>query len=157
MQYGENVQLKKVLVIEDNSLNLERVRNFLEIRNCKILEARTAEAGFLIVEKYPPDLILLGSQPSCVDKRKTFERIKSVPALRDVPVISIADVSPDQILRKKIAGWDSYLATQSDSEKMLEPENRILDYKEKRSQLRHHILRMQSQYYVSVFLINYPI
>ena len=151
------MQLKKVLVIGDHSLNPKRARNILEIRNCQILEARSAEAGFLMVEKYLPDLILMGSQLSGVDKRKTFERIKSEPSLKDVPVINIADVSHDQIEKKITGGRVNCSTSQVDSDRIFETVNRFLDFHETKRQIPHNILRMQSQYYVSIFLINKPI
>lgn len=110
-----------------------------------------------MVEKHLPDLILLGSQLSGVDKRKAFERIKSEPALKDVPIINIADVTDDHIKKKVITGRDYYPTTPSKSEQILETVNRLLDCDENKKRLSHNILRMQSQYYVSIFLINYPI
>ena len=50
---------RRVLVIEDNALNLELVSGVLESLDCDIIPAASAEAGLELARAVQPDLILL--------------------------------------------------------------------------------------------------
>lgn len=151
------MQAKKVLVIEDSQKNLKRVRNILELRNLQIFEASSAHADFHRAKKHRPDLILMGSQLSVADKLKTADRIKTEPSLKNVPIVYLTDGKDDSIEKNISACLDNCTSAAIDSTLITETINRLLKDEEQTRQIPHHILRMHSQYYVSIFLINNPI
>jgi two-component system cell cycle response regulator DivK len=151
------MQAKKVLVIEDNQENLKRIRNILEFRNWQIFGASSARADFKMAKNHCPDIILMGSHLSLADKIKTADRIKAEPSLKNIPLVYLTDGRDDPIEKKIFSYWDSCISTAIDSKLITETINRLLGDEEQTRQIPHHILRMQSQYYVSIFLINNPI
>ncbi len=48
-----------ILVVEDNAVNMELVRDLLAVAGYKILEATTAEAGLALAKQAKPALILM--------------------------------------------------------------------------------------------------
>ena len=48
---------KKILVIEDNELNMKLVRGLLSLGNYTTIEATDAETGIQMAHKHHPDLI----------------------------------------------------------------------------------------------------
>ncbi len=151
------MQAKKALIIEDNQRNLKMVRNFLELKNFQIFETSSACADFQMAKKHQPDLILIGSQLSITDKLKTADRIRTEPLLKNVPVVHLTDGEGDPKEKNIFDYWDNCISTAIDSPLIKETINRLLADDEHTRQIPHHILRMHSQYYVSIFLINNPI
>ena len=151
------MQVKKVLIFEDSQRNLKKVRTILELRKLRIFEASSARADFHKVKKHRPDLILMGSQLSVADKLKTADRIKTEPSLKDVPVVYLTDGKDDPKEKNIFAGSDNCITTAIDSPLIKDTISSLLADDEHAGQIPHHILRMHSQYYVSIFLINNPI
>jgi CheY-like chemotaxis protein len=50
---------KRILVVEDNPLNLELVTDLLEASGFEVTPARTAEEGIRLAAEAPPDLVLM--------------------------------------------------------------------------------------------------
>ena len=80
---------KRVLVIEDNPLNMKLFKAILHKEHYSVLEAVDAETGIVIATEQPPDLILMDIQLPGMDGLKATKVIKSNPELRDIPVVAI--------------------------------------------------------------------
>jgi CheY-like chemotaxis protein len=78
-----------ILVVEDNSLNLELVRDVLMTAGMKVLEARSAEEGLRAAVELHPALILLDIRLPGMDGFKVLERLKADPATSSIPVVAL--------------------------------------------------------------------
>ncbi len=83
------MQNQKVLIIEDNPLNLKLVRTLLQVGKYNVLEASDAKIGIELAKKNTPALILIDIQLPGMDGLSATRIIKKDPVLRDVPVIAL--------------------------------------------------------------------
>ncbi len=81
---------KKILVIEDNELNMKLVRTILQIENYKTLEAANAEEGISLAREHKPDLILMDIQLPGMDGLSATKVIKEDPDLRQIPIVALS-------------------------------------------------------------------
>src|SRR5204863_637967 len=70
----------KILIVEDNLLNLELATDLLEARGCVVLQARTAEEGLRLAREGSPDLILMDLSLPRMDGLCATKALKSDPA-----------------------------------------------------------------------------
>ena len=67
----------RVLVIEDNALNLKLVRDVLQHAGYDVVEAATGELGVASAASEPPDLVLLDLQLPGIDGHETLRRLRA--------------------------------------------------------------------------------
>jgi CheY-like chemotaxis protein len=84
-----SVKKKRVLIIEDQPLNLKMMRVLLEIDGYEVLMAVDAEAGLAIVRCEQPDLILMDIQLPGIDGLTATRMIKEDPLLKHIQVIAV--------------------------------------------------------------------
>lgn len=105
-----SIDVKTILIIEDNKLNLKLIRTILLISNFKVLEAESAEEGFQLLEEHQPDIILMDIQLPGMDGLTATRRIKSTEAYKDIPVIALtAKAMEGDEEKAKAAGCDGYI------------------------------------------------
>ncbi|MEW6521507.1 MAG: response regulator [Thermodesulfobacteriota bacterium] len=91
---------KKILVIEDNELNLKLVRTLLELADFSVLEALDAEQGITIARRELPDSILMDIQLPGLDGLTATKMIKQDPLLQRIPVIAVTSFAMESDGRK---------------------------------------------------------
>ena len=80
---------EKVLVIEDNALNLKLVRSLLMLEDYEVVEADNAEAGIQLAKEQHPDLILMDIQLPGMDGLSATRELKADPDVTDIPVVAL--------------------------------------------------------------------
>lgn len=80
---------KRILVVEDNPLNMELVCNVLEAHGYEVWEARGAAQALERLTTGKPDLILMDIQLPGVDGLALTRRLKQDPGARDIPVVAV--------------------------------------------------------------------
>jgi two-component system, cell cycle response regulator DivK len=99
-----------ILIIEDNEKNLKLVRDVLQFKGYRTLEAATAEDGLSLAQVHKPDLILMDIQLPGTDGMAALRQLKAVPATAAIPVIALtAFAMKDDRQRFLEAGFDGYL------------------------------------------------
>jgi len=92
---------KKILVVDDNEIQLENIRILIE----EEYDVTTAESGKEalehLVKGYFPDLILLDLLMPNMDGWETYNRLRALSFLKDVPIVFVTSV--DGSLEKKHA------------------------------------------------------
>jgi len=83
------VKKKRVLLIEDQPLNMKLMRVLLDIDGYEVLEAVDAEAGLAIARCEQPDLILMDIQLPGIDGLTATRMIKEDPLLKHIQVIAV--------------------------------------------------------------------
>ena len=80
----------KILLVDDNTTNLQVLRETLEPLGCKILIAKSGTSALSIIEKAVPDLVLLDIMMPEMDGYEVCRRLKANDATRHVPVIFLS-------------------------------------------------------------------
>ena len=100
----------RVLVVEDNPLNLKLIRDVLEFRGFDVVTARSGEEGVAAASTSAPDLVLMDLQLPGIDGHEALQRIRADPRCSAVPVVAVtAFAMKDDRERALDAGFDSYL------------------------------------------------
>ena len=102
---------KSILVVEDQEDNRRILRDLLTSANYEVIEAVTGEEGVASAETHRPALILMDIQLPGLDGYEATRRIKSNPALRQIPVIVVTSyaLSGDDVKAFE-AGCDAYVS-----------------------------------------------
>ena len=80
---------KRVLVVEDNPLNSELLRDWLEVEGYEALIAADLNAAFAAVRGQPPDVVLLDVQLGTDDGLLLASWMLEQPVLCLIPVIAV--------------------------------------------------------------------
>src|SRR5258707_12054716 len=100
----------RVLIIEDNQLNLELITDLLEAKGFSILQARNAEDGLRLARQKLPDLILMDISLPGMDGLAATRTLKADPATCRLPVIALtAHAMRGDEAVALAAGCDGYL------------------------------------------------
>jgi two-component system cell cycle response regulator DivK len=99
-----------ILIVEDNEKNLKLVRDVLQVKGYKTLEAGTAEDGIKLAGEHKPDLILMDIHLPGMNGIDALGVLRADEATAAIPVIAVT-ASVMQQDRKLItdAGFDGYV------------------------------------------------
>lgn len=81
--------MTKVLIVEDNEQNLYLFTFLLQQNGYEVVQAETGMAGVDMAVSHFPGLILLDIQLPDIDGYETAQRLRQLPALKDVPIIAV--------------------------------------------------------------------
>jgi len=107
---------KKILIIEDNELNLELATDLLAVHGFVVAPARTAEEGLRLAREWLPDLVLMDFSLPGMDGLSAAKNLKADPATRHLTVVGLtahAMRGDEQIALN--AGCDGYLTKPIDT------------------------------------------
>src|SRR5580698_6817449 len=100
----------KILIIEDNLLNLELATDLLEANGFSVASARTAEEGLRMARELLPDLVLMDFSLPGMDGLSATKNLKSDPATRHLTVVGLtANAMKGDEETALNAGCDGYL------------------------------------------------
>jgi two-component system cell cycle response regulator DivK len=100
----------RILVVEDNAMNLKLVRDVLQHAGYDVLEASTGEDGLRVAREMAPDLVLMDLQLPGIDGTETLRRLRHDSPDRRVPVVAVtAFAMPEDRERATRAGFDGYV------------------------------------------------
>ncbi len=101
----------RILVVEDNPLNLKLVRDVLTASGYDIVEAQTGEEGVRLAGECDPDLVLMDLQLPGIDGYEALRRIREAGRVDGVPVVAVtAFAMREDRERTAAAGFDGYLS-----------------------------------------------
>ena len=101
---------RRILVVEDNPLNLKLVRDVLQVAGYDVIEAHSGEEGLRVAQEDPPDLVLMDLQLPGIDGTETLRRLREGNLGRDVPVVAVtAFAMAEDRERASLAGFDGYV------------------------------------------------
>ena len=83
----------RILIIEDNSTNLELVRYLLEHAGHATVAASDGSAGLAVLQTMRPDLIITDLRMPIADGYEVLRRIRMNPLHDNVPVVAITAFS----------------------------------------------------------------
>ncbi len=111
----------KVLLIEDNPLNMELAVDLLEIGGFEVLKATTAEEGIELAKKETPDLILMDISLPGMDGLEATRILKKDKTVKDIPIVAMSAhaMTGDEEKAMK-AGCVGYITKPIDTKSLVE-------------------------------------
>jgi len=99
----------KILIVEDNEMNLDMLSRRLQRVGFEVLSAMDGAAGIEVAERERPDLILMDMSLPEVDGWEATRRVKANPETSGIPVIALtAHAMAEDRDRALDAGCDDY-------------------------------------------------
>ena len=101
---------KKILIVEDNELNLKLLNDLLEFRGYRVLATASGLDAITIAQETRPDLILLDLQLPDVSGLDVARRVKADEATRLTPIVAVTAFAMSGDEQKGLeAGCDAYI------------------------------------------------
>ena len=98
-----------ILIVEDNEKNRKLVRDVLQFKGYRTLEAETAELGLELARESQPALILMDIQLPGMNGIDALGHLRADVATRHIPVIAVtASAMMQDRQRILAAGFDAY-------------------------------------------------
>jgi CheY-like chemotaxis protein len=118
---------KKILIIEDNLLNLELATDLLEANGFAVFSAQTAEEGLRLARELLPDLVLMDISLPGMDGLSATKNLKADPATRRLAVVGLtANAMKGDEEMARAAGCDGYLTKPIDTRSFIADVNRFI-------------------------------
>lgn len=100
----------RILVVEDNPLNLKLIRDVLQASGYDVIEAQSGEEGLRVAETSPPDLVLMDLQLPGIDGTETLRRLRQSTLGPGVPVVAVTALAmAEDKDRAARVGFDGYI------------------------------------------------
>jgi two-component system cell cycle response regulator DivK len=102
---------KKVLIVEDNELNLKLLNDILEYHGFIIFATHRGEAALELARQHRPNLVLLDMQLPDISGIEAARRLKADEQTREIPIIAVTAFSMPGDRSKILAnGCDAYVS-----------------------------------------------
>jgi CheY-like chemotaxis protein len=101
----------RVLLVEDNPLNLKLVRDVLLHAGFDVVEARSGEDGIVRALEDRPDIILMDLQLPGIDGTEAMRTIKRTPTGSSIPIVALTAFAMSEDRERALRnGFDGYLS-----------------------------------------------
>jgi len=116
---------ERILVIEDNPINLELITYLLKSFSYTVLSATNGDEGIDLAHSQRVDLIICDVHLPGMDGYQVARRLKEHPVLRNIPLVAVTALAMMGDREKALAaGFNSYIS------KPIIPENFIKQIEE---------------------------
>jgi two-component system cell cycle response regulator DivK len=117
-----------ILIVEDNEKNLKLLRDVLQFKGYRTLEASTAGAGIELARTRSPALVLMDIQLPDLDGIEAMRQLRSDPATSAIPVVAVtAFAMSDDRERLLGAGFAAYVSKPISVREFPEQVRRLLE------------------------------
>ena len=100
-----------ILIVEDNEKNMKLVRDLLQFKGYRTLEAASATEGLALASAHQPQLILMDIQLPDMDGVAAVGRLRADPTTTTIPVVALTAFAMKHDQERFLqAGFDGYLA-----------------------------------------------
>ncbi len=101
--------MPRILLVEDNEMNLDMLSRRLERRKFEVLAAEDGQAGIEMAAAEQPDVILMDMSLPVIDGWEATRRLKADPATAGIPIIALTAHAMAEDRKKALAaGCDDY-------------------------------------------------
>jgi CheY-like chemotaxis protein len=122
---------ERILIVEDNALNLKLLRDVLQVEGYATVETATAEEGVAAAFGDPPALVLMDIHLPGMDGVAALRALRNDARTAGVPVIAVtASAMPLERAEIVDAGFDGCFVKPLDVDQILDEVRRVLDRRE---------------------------
>ena len=119
-----------VLIVEDNEKNRKLVRDTLQFKGFRTIEAETGEDGVRLAREQQPALILMDIQLPGIDGITALGQLRADPATAAIPVMAVTASVMAQDRQKIVnAGFDAFQGKPISVREFLSTVQRLLEPK----------------------------
>jgi CheY-like chemotaxis protein len=112
--------MKKILLVEDNDVNRELVREMLERNEFEVFEAANGLQALHMLPKTEPDLVLLDIQMPVLDGMSAIKQLRQKAQYANLPVLALtAYAMVGDRDRVMAAGFSGYVPKPIDRKTLL--------------------------------------
>jgi len=119
---------RKILIVEDNPVNMELFTDLLSLRNCECLCAEEGSSAIELARSGKPDLILLDIQLPGMDGLSVASELRSHEETRHIKIVAVTAYAmkgeKDIFLEK---GFDGYISKPIDNKDFLDKVESFLE------------------------------
>ena len=102
---------QKVLIVEDNELNMKLFHDLLEAHGIETIQTRDGRQAFGLAKAHKPDLIIMDIQLPEVSGLDITKMMKEDPDLKTIPVIAVTAFAMKDDEKKILeAGCEAYIS-----------------------------------------------
>jgi two-component system, cell cycle response regulator DivK len=113
-----------ILIVEDDPKNLKLVRDTLQVKGYRTVDAGTGEEGVQLARDRRPALILMDIQLPGISGVEAFRQVRADPATRAIPVVAVTASERQKVMG---AGFDGFQGKPISVRELLETVRRMLD------------------------------
>lgn len=105
------LETKRILIVEDNELNMKLLHDVLEAHGYHIITSRQGRSAHPLAREHRPHLILMDIQLPDISGLEAARRLKADAATRDIPIIAVTAFAMAGDERRTLeSGCDAYIA-----------------------------------------------
>ncbi len=120
--------MKKILVVDDNPVCRELMREALQGNGVEVLEACDGHQALQMIRQSPPDLVLLDLQMPPVSGYEVLAQIRSDPSTADIVVAALTAYAMRGDREKGLsAGFNDYITKPIDVANLRKSVERLLN------------------------------
>lgn len=113
-------QKSKVLIVDDEPLNVDYLEQALEDSNYQIIVATNGREALDKIKRDQPDLVLLDLMMPILDGFEVLAQVKADQVLRDIPVIIVsASNDSKSVVRGIKQGAEDYITKPIDADHLV--------------------------------------
>ena len=102
---------KRILIVEDNELNMKLLRDVLEAYGYQTITTGEGEASLALAREHLPDLILMDLQLPDISGFDAVRRLKDHAETQNIPIVAVTAFAMAGDERKALtSGCDGYVA-----------------------------------------------
>ena len=117
-----------ILIVEDNPKNLKLVRDTLQVKGYRTIEAATGEDGVQMAREQHPALVLMDIQLPGISGIVAFQQLRADPDTHGIPIIAVtASVMAQDRQKIMAAGFDGFQGKPISVRELLETVRQVLD------------------------------
>jgi two-component system cell cycle response regulator DivK len=111
---------ERILVVEDNELNMKLFREVLVAKGYRTLEAKTGGEAVELATEHAPDLVLMDIQLPDFDGVQALGRLRANERTAAIPVLALTAQAMDGARDRFLAaGFDGYLSKPVDVRELI--------------------------------------
>ncbi len=119
--------MSTILIVEDNEKSLKLVRDVLQHKGYRTLEATTGGEGVRLAREAKPDLVLMDIQLPDLDGISALRQLRADASLAGTPIVAVsASVMPDEKQKIVASGFDGYITKPINVKQFIETVERHL-------------------------------
>jgi len=102
---------KRILIVEDNDLNLKLFRDLLSAHGYEIMETKDGVEAINLTRSEKPDLILMDIQLPEISGLDVTRRLKADDSVKHIPIVAVtAFAMKDDEAKILAAGCEAYIS-----------------------------------------------
>ncbi len=134
VQTNVSVPSSRILVAEDNEVNLALVLDMLSVHGHEVVVAKNGEEAVDLIQSFKPDLVLMDMKMPVMDGLEATEKIRAIPEFANIPIIGLTASTGDGAEEKQAkAGCTGHLSKPIQSKELFKMLERYLKSSKKTS------------------------